>query len=307
MARYENDFVAALESELPATVMDAAQMSNDEFDPDAFDCVIVFRRRRNLETETELEQQASWHRPAGLRVMLDFDAFHDFTTWGGDAGSVERVLKAHRFDALACSGMSSVDHFTDLGFDTILIHKAYEPTRFFDLDKERHGYCTFGSPYRSRLAMVARLHAGRVPFGQFQCPYDDLNSELNRYLGLLTTVQGATVRGGKVGRAIERYRPGTLLNLQAAAEPMAKHFEAAAAGCAVLTDYTKDLDVLGFVDGTSVITYTSFDDLVERGRHYLSNPDDLRSIGQEGSRLCRERHTWSHRVASLRDAIEARL
>ena len=41
VARYENDFVAALESELPATVMDAAQMSNDEFDPDAFEIFML--------------------------------------------------------------------------------------------------------------------------------------------------------------------------------------------------------------------------------------------------------------------------
>ena len=93
--------------------------------------VVVFRRFRTMESEAPID----WHGFDGLRTMLDFDAFHDFTTWGGSAGRWTRFIRSCGFDLLACSGLASVEHFEGTGIATLLVHKGYEPDRFFDIEK----------------------------------------------------------------------------------------------------------------------------------------------------------------------------
>jgi glycosyltransferase involved in cell wall biosynthesis len=134
-------------------------------------------------------------------------------------------------------------------------------------------------------------------------PYPELNAHLNRYAAMVTTTLGAVVRFGRAGRAIERWRPGTVLRYTASPEPMLKFFEAAAAGCAVLTDPTEDFADLGFVDGESVVVCEDLDDMVEKSRWYADRVDSLRRIGAAAAELCRTRHRWSDRAADVERVV----
>jgi spore maturation protein CgeB len=85
---------------------------------------------------------------------------------------------------------------------------------------------------------------------------------------------------------------------------MLKLFESAASGCATFCDWTPDLDYLGFVDGENIIVFRDFDELVEKARYYLAQPDELRRIGSNGAALALERHTWKHRAIELRQVLQ---
>ena len=298
--RYELGFSEAVCSQFDVTALRPLEFA--EWRPgslDEYEVVFVYRRFAELEAAPSIE----WGDYRGRRVMVDHDAFHDFTSWSDRPGRWRAAFARHGFDTLVCSGVRSYEHFTSHGIDTILLHKAVDPRRFTELGLDRAGLCFFGSPYRSRGALLRHLDAARLAVDRRTAPYAELNAVLNEYLGLVTTVRGADVRFGRLGRAVERVRPGTVLRYEPAAEPMAKHFEAAAAGCAVITDWTPDLEPLGFVEGESVISFADFDEMVDRVRHYSDRPDDLRRIGAAAAQLCRERHTWQHRAVELEKAL----
>lgn len=299
-SRYEHDFVSRIRQRARWGVIDSTEEMKESLRDESPLAVILFRRFRGLEREPSTD----WYGFDGLRALLDFDAFHDFTTWGGAPGRWQRLIRDRGFDLLVCSGLKSAQHFAEAGIPPLLIHKGYEPTRFHDLGRSRSGVGTFGTAYRSRMALNRALGSRRVPVENFACRYEELNDRLNDMAGVVTTVMGAHVRFGRAGRLVERLRPGTVLRFEPAPEPMAKHFEACGAGCAVITDETLDLEFLGFRDEVTTVMFSSLDEGVERTRHYLDNPDDLRRIGTAAAELVRDRHTWDHRIDALERGLD---
>lgn len=301
--RFERDLVEAFARQPQTTVVDFDSWQSRRLAELPPDCAtaIVFIPFKYMEAAEPID----WHGFSGQRVMLDHDSFHDFTTWGGPLnGRWTHEFFRQKFDSLVCSGLISRDHFESQGIPCQVMHKGFTPSRFYDLNNERSGLCSYGSPYRSRMAMLRQMRTARVGVSYIQSSYGALNVSLNQFAGFLTTVRGSTVRFGRTGRAIERYRPGTCLRYEDAPEPMAKHFEAAATGCAVFTDQTNDLAYLGFRDGESVVAFSNFDDLIDRARFYLVRPDLLRDIGRRSASLCRVRHTWDVRIRDLYSTLK---
>lgn len=299
--RPEFDFVNEIVRHFQiTTTFDRLPRSRDDLAAlNGLDAVIVFWPYRDLARTEPLHMS----RLRTRAVMLEHDAFGDFTTWGSLQGTWKSTFTRHEFELLVCSGVRSEEHFSHLGVQTAVVHKGYSPTRFHDLTMDRAGLCTYGAPYPSRVALQRALRHGRVPLTQITAPYSELNLHLNRSLAMVTTVRGSEPRFGSIGKAIQRARPSTLVRTEPAPEPMMKHFEAAGAGLAVFTDPTRDLAVLGFIEGTNVVTFHDLNDLVDKTRYWLARPDQLRQIGANAGALAATRHTWAHRAAELERAI----
>lgn len=270
-----------------------------------FDAVAVFLKASCLLNGPPLP----WKDYAGLKVILDHDAYQDY--WSGfrtrHLGLWSTNIPRLGFDLAIVSGNGTARHLNQNGIDAVTLHKGYAEDRFLPLGQTRLGLCTFGTAYRARSAMFRTVRNAGIPLADASAPYSHLNDTLNRYQGTVVCNMGADVRLGKLGRAIERQRPGTFLMLSPAAEPMIKNFETAASGCAVFMDEVEDLDELGFVDGHTAITYRDFPELVDKLDYWMSKPSQLSQIGSAAAELCSERHTWRLRAQQFMRLIESRI
>lgn len=249
----------------------------------------------------ELKEQPGfdWQGYSGLRVMYDLDVNQHFHGLGGTRylGAWPEVFRRNDFQLLVCTGKEVAERLAEESMRTYWMAKAYDPARLWDKHEERSGLCYFGARYRSRRAMLAHLLANDIPFTTFNSSADELNDYLNRFLGcLISNMEGVPIMGFKT---INRLLPNIGLRLRPGVEPMFKNFEVAGAGCAPIADWIPELADLGFRDGENMISYTSFDELVEKTRSYMRRPDELRRIGKNAAKLARNRHTWDHRVADL--------
>lgn len=303
--RAEVDMAAAFAANPSITVVEEdAFHRGGELDVQRFDAVVFFVKFRHL----RLRDSIAWRGFGGLRVLMDHDAFMDFVGWSGTAYRNEWTRHTPRlgFDMAVVSGSATADHLAEQGIEVAVVHKGVETGRFHDDGLPRRGMAHYGTAYRSRAAMLRRMRSAGVEVARVAVPYLQLNQMLNRFESAIVCNMGADVRFGKLGRAIERVRPGTLLTLHESPEPMLKNFEAAAAGCATFMDHVDDLAELGFVDGDTAVIYRDVDELIERSRHYRDRPDELLAIGSAGAALCKERHGWDRRAQALVDALSSR-
>ena len=78
-------------------------------------------------------------------------------------------------------------------------------------------------------------------------------------------------------------------------------FDAMACGGFVLAEYSEDLAAL-FDIGSEVDAYRTLDELIEKVRHYLANPDEARAIGTRGRARVHRDHTIAHRLDTMLSA-----
>lgn len=284
---------------LPATVL--PQEEDGSFPPLAdYDIVISRIKFRHLMRMPEID----WSGFGGLRVHSDDDGFWD-ALWSTSPylGQWQTHIPRHGFDLMVVTGVRAHEHFQSLGIETIVVHKGFDPATFYDRRQPRsETLVMYGADYLSRV--IARDHLARagVKVQRISAPFEQLNDELNRHLAcLVCTLDAPTLNRGvrSVWDRMLRRTP----DIAPGPEPMHKLFESAASGCATFTDWSPDLEQLGFVDGQNIIIYRSIEELVEKARHFLTRPDELRRIGAAGSELARSRHTWEKRTEVLRAAL----
>jgi hypothetical protein len=272
---------------------------------DSYDAVIFEVKFRALMQRTPFD----WGRYAGARIMLDLDAFQSYSpmitrqylgTWPG-------VFRANGFHVLVCTGATVRDRLLEDGVHAVWMPKAYDGPRLYDTGdhdrSERPGY--FGWPYAGRRLMLQRLERAGIEYESIRCPYAELNAHLNRFRGIV--ICNMEVRGARrIPMRVLKRVPPPLMHETPGIEPMAKNFEVPAAGAAPICDAQPDLEALGFRDGETMVSYRSFDELIEKLRHYYGNdPDELRDIGRRASTMVRAHHSWDHRAAQLDELISS--
>ena len=259
------------------------------------DTILWFVRFRLLRERPPFD----WSGFDGRRVMYDFDtnANYHFLSVAEYRGEWPVVYRRQGFDTLVSTGKAVTELLVADGINAVWLPKAYDPARNYPLGQPRSGLCEFGQSYPSRKAMRAHLERAGVPFTRFS-DHAGLNQQLNRYLGCLICNLAGQVRSGP-GRAVNRLLPTRAITLSPGIEPMIKNFEVAAAGCAPIADWIPELADLGFVDGENMVAYRTLDELVERCRHYLGDPEALAAIGERAAAVASSRHTWAHRAAEL--------
>lgn len=266
-----------------------------------FDAVVVFVKYQDLASSPDLD----WRGYAGLRVLLEHDALTNYTNFSPERkGTFPVTFDRHGFDLLVTSGNEVAHRLRDEGLHAAWLPKGYDDRVFYNRGGRRAGACTFGTLYPAREALARYLKRREISIAQVAAPYLELGHELNEYLACVVCNMDGVYPRGVAGRVIRRIAPGAAVRVRPGLEPMIKNFEAAAAGCAVFTDWNSDLEALGFFDRETAIFYRSFDELAERLPELLGEPEVLRATGERASKLCSERHTWAHRAQDLNALIE---
>jgi len=246
----------------------------------------------------------NWEAFSGLRIMYDLDIHANYHPMLGQKwlGKWPEVFRRNNFQVLVTTGRNNRDALISDGINAYWLPKAYDPSRLFDLGLERHGICYFGNCYVSRSAMLDYLNRKKIEYTTFRCRHNELNAQLNKYSGcLICNMAGIRRRG--IYRLIHHYYPSLGIRLAPGFEPMLKNFEVAGASCAPIADWIDEFDELGFEDGKTMVSYKTFEELVEKLQHYLRNPDELEAIGKRAGKLALERHTWDQRAEQLDELL----
>ncbi|MCP3684947.1 MAG: glycosyltransferase family 1 protein, partial [bacterium] len=83
-------------------------------------------------------------------------------------------------------------------------------------------------------------------------------------------------------------------------------FESLAAGGALMLhqEVPGMEELIGFKDGEHYVKWTDFEDLKEKIRFYLSHDYERRKIADNGTKECRENHSFDKRVEELFDILK---
>lgn len=79
-------------------------------------------------------------------------------------------------------------------------------------------------------------------------------------------------------------------------------FETLSTGSFLLTNWLPTLGDL-FEDGKHLVTYKSYDEMVEKARYYLEHDDEREAIAAAGYDEFIKKHTYRHRVETILDTI----
>ena len=256
--------------------------------------VVFFVHHQSLHGSPGLD----WEDFHGPRLWFEQDAYQNFLSIANSRyrGRFPKTFRRWKFDVLVSTGRQTRDLLREAGVTAVWIPKAYNDRKICDLGlPDRHGLAHFGSRYPARLRALDLLDRSGICVENFSCDYEELNRHLNRFLACLVCTMDLYGSGFVPVRAW-RFVPSMLKVLRPGIEPMSKNFEVAGAGCAPVCDYVPELEELGFIEGHSMVSYRDGPELIEKVKHYLDNPNDLRRIGQTAATLVKSRHTWRHRA-----------
>jgi spore maturation protein CgeB len=152
-----------------------------------------------------------------------------------------------------------------------------------------------GNVHPTRAALLSRLVSAKVPIRIFGHPPAGWvgYSELRRHH------VGHGVRRQEKA-AVFRSAAAVLNNLHPAefSGTNCRLFEATASGALVLTEERQGLRDL-FDVGSEVVTFASFDELVDRYRETVANPEWARGIADAAARRSHNEHTYEHRLSAM--------
>lgn len=154
-----------------------------------------------------------------------------------------------------------------------------------------------GNVYAYRIEVFKRLSQFKIkiwgnPPPRWAISGDIQKMLMNRYV---TGAEKAKVfRSARV--ALNSLHPGEVWGINARA------FEVAGAGGFQLIDWRPGLSQL-FDDGTELVSFSNFDDLVRKIDYYLPREDERRRIAIAGQRRATSEHTYRHRLDMLLDTV----
>lgn len=262
--------------------------------------VVWFVKFRNL-----LEHHGfDWQGFGGLRVLLDHDACQNWGWQGRNQlrGMWSQVFVRDQFDLLLTSSRTAVERFAQAGVAADWLPKSYDQERFGDLGLPRSGTAHFGALYPARIAMLAATRRAGLSVDHLRCGYADLNDALNRYQACVVCNMNGQVR--RFLRKVAPRHPLAWFRPSPGIEVFFKNYEVAASGAVPVCDWVDDLTALGFVDGETMLSYRSFDELV--GQLAALTPECSLRIGNAASALVRSRHTHQQRARDFWSVLDSR-
>ena len=223
----------------------------------------------------------------GPRIIVEHDAYLNFMPDSPYYKCWTRLYRHCNFDLIISSGKETTDRLREDGLPAMWVPKGCNK-EFLEVDNEFTGEIGyFGKPiaeqetgkqfhfYKSRYEMSSVLE-GRLPL----MASDDLSfSDMVRKYSA-TVTDDSTMQ-----------------------EPMAKHFECSAMGCAVIRDRQKELYDLGYEDNVSMASFGDYNEMLEIIEYYQKNPDHLREIQRNAIEVTRGQ-TWQHRAKSIYQCVK---
>lgn len=156
-----------------------------------------------------------------------------------------------------------------------------------------------GNMYRSRLALLRRLHQAGVPLAVYGPPVPRWARELlppGRHAGrpVFREDKSRVFRGHAA--VLNNLHPSELRGLNL------RLFEATAAGGAVLCERRSTLAELYDLD-TEIASFDDFDELVDRCRMLLADSELTRKLGDAATRRAHAEHTYEHRLPVILEKL----
>jgi hypothetical protein len=311
--RFEQDFVdrlAELEefdtarADLDALAVGRLASPDRHVSLGEYEAVVVFVAFNALRRAAPIE----WGGYGGLRVLFDHDTIQNYSDIFDPTlrGAWPDVFRRHRFDSMVTSGRAVQALLAADRIAADWVAKGFDPGRFADLDGPRSGITSYGSAYLCRVVAERAIVDAGLPLQRLgTTPYPELGAALARFLACMAVSSDLCVALDQ--RPSLDLAQARSIPMKPGLEPMAKVFEAAGAGCCPIVDAMDDLSALGFAQGETAIMFGSHDELIEQLRWWFERPEQVRELGRAAARLARARHTWAHRAASLRDALQRRL
>lgn len=163
-----------------------------------------------------------------------------------------------------------------------------------DVDHEPH-LAVLGNYYPYRVRLLERLHRAGIPMRLYGNP-------LPRWMpspALAPLHTGRYVTGAEKAHVVRG--AAAVLNPLHPAEIDGLNnrlFEATACGACVLSEHRAEL-ANHYGVGEEVLSFTSFDELVDQARWCIANPGDARRIGDRAALRAHAEHTYAHRLREL--------
>lgn len=80
-------------------------------------------------------------------------------------------------------------------------------------------------------------------------------------------------------------------------------FEALSTGSFLLTNWIPTLEDL-FEDGKHLVTYKTYDEMIEKAKYYLEHDEEREAIAKAGHEEFKKKHTYKHRVKTILDIVK---
>ena len=139
-----------------------------------------------------------WEGYPGPRIMLDHDTCRSYMQIapGSDTlGMWPPMIHRQGFDLVLVSGKRVCELLRADGVPAVWMPKAYAADWLFDTGTDRGGIGYYGTPYPAcgRCWITSTGPRSRIPVS---VPRNELNDQLNRYLGVVICNMGVPLEGG---------------------------------------------------------------------------------------------------------------
>jgi spore maturation protein CgeB len=226
-----------------------------------------------------------------ITINISFDDKIQFWGYRESSGLSGNAEIAKRFDVcVTCQSKEDVGKYVFSDANPIFLPPGGNPVAFSYLNVERTNIISFiGQCYGVRPKFVKHLRKNGIEVLTYglgwpngQVPQARMNEIYNQSL--------INLGFGYIGNS------GSIRGLKG------RDFEIPLAGNLYLTTYHPSLED-AFKIGTEIDCYQDANDLVEKVKFYIDNPEKAMKIGEMGRKRCLKDHTWSKRYSELLSVI----
>lgn len=228
------------------------------------------------------------------------------------------------YDQIYTGSKYLVKCMRNIGIPAFLLRHAFEPGIIDRLPKveRKNEVCFAGSIFRgkdmhdNRLEMLNMLSVSKVPYvfygniyGQTQVDSSlEISEEDKKYLNIINDI-GKVMKPDLYGiayySALNQYN--ICLNLHGlcagSGTGNARMYEATGIGSCLLTDY-RDENLELFDVGNEIVVYESFEDMVEKAKWLLGNPEKAKQIAHAGQKRTLADYTYKNKAEQLNEYIQ---
>jgi len=226
-----------------------------------------------------------------ITVNISFDDKIKFWGYREPSGLSGNAEIAPEFDiCITCQSAQDVCKYVAVGANPLFLPPAANPSTFSSSSVSRDIPVSFvGQCYGKRPKIIEHLRAHGLPVQTFGKGWP--SGELS--LAELKNIYARSLINlgfGYIGGSDE------FVGLKG------RDFEVPLAGGLYLTTYNPELEDC-FVIGKEIDCYRNEDELVDKVKFYLSNPEVALKIGTAGRLRCLRDHSWANRFRTLLEVI----
>ena len=243
-----------------------------------FDVVFTYLSGEQMNADT-LEKLRSLGAPMVNLALNDKEAFVS-KIHGGHAAGARDICRY--FDLCWTSTMDALEKYVVEGATPLYLPEGANPDVHRPYDEEKMYDVSFvGQCYGNRPEIIGRLREAGVRVEAFGPGWPSGPLTMEEMVRTWSRSKINLGFGGVLGHKETYCLKG-------------RDFEVPMSGGLYLTEHHDEL-VPFYEIGQEIVTYTSFDDLIEKVRRLLSNPEQAEMIRRAGRMRALREHTWEMR------------